>query len=336
MTLAASIYTDFRPGPGRPFADHYAEAIEDVRLSERLGFHCVWTTEQHGVDDGYLPAQLPMLAALARETSTIRLGAGVILLPLAQPRRVVEEACVVDVLSGGRLTLGVGAGAYPHEFRAFGVPRERRGRLLEEAIAFIKQGLAGDDLPDGLPVNVPPIQRPIPLVVGGLAERAIDRAVRLADGHFSYEFSAPERVLPRLWEERLGPALKRHGRTPGSFRLIAATIVWASDAFEREWLDVVGPAFQYQQRRYAEWDAGRTRAEGYSQGSVDLRKPMRDLLVGRPDEVAGRLAELARRFPLDELVFWYRLPGVPASLAREHLERFAGEVLPAVNRALAG
>ena len=55
---------------------------------------------------------------------------------------------------------------------------------------------------------------------------------------------------------------------------------------------------------------------------------MGDMHVGPPDEVAGRLVELSRTIPLHELAFWYRLPGVPAALAREHLERLAGEVLP--------
>lgn len=334
--MEASIYTDLRPAPGVPFSAHYEQVIREVRLAERLGYRGVWTTEQHGVDDGYLPAQLPVLAAFARETSRLRLCTGVILLPLAQPRRVVEEACVVDVLSGGRLTLGVGAGNYPHEFRAFGVSRERRGRILEEAISFIKPGLSGDPLPDGLPVNVRPIQQPIPLVIGGLAERAIDRAVRLGDGHYGYSFVDPEDELPRFWRERIAPALERHGRTPEGFRLAAATVVWASDDFEREWMDTVGPAFLYQQRKYAEWDAGGPRAEGYLADDPDLGRLMRRMLIGRPAEIADRLAELHARFPLHELVFWPRLPGVPHRMAVEHLERFAAEVLPRLNAAIAG
>src|SRR6266511_204856 len=224
-----SLYTDMRPAPGADLRRHYQEVLEEARLAERLGFHGVWTTEQHGVDDGYLPAQLPALAAFAMRTSRLRLGTGVILLPLAQPRRVVEEACVVDVLSGGRLTLGVGAGNYAHEFRAFGVPRERRGRILEESIRFVRPGLGGQPLPDGLPVNVQPVQRPIPLVVGGLAEPAVDRAARLAEGHFAYAFMDPAEELTRLWSQRLGPALERHGRAPSVYRVVAAVVLWVSD-----------------------------------------------------------------------------------------------------------
>jgi alkanesulfonate monooxygenase SsuD/methylene tetrahydromethanopterin reductase-like flavin-dependent oxidoreductase (luciferase family) len=329
-----SLYTDMRPAPGSDLRHHYQEVIEEVQLAERFGFHGVWTTEQHGVDDGYLPAQLPALAAFAMRTSRLRLGTGVILLPLAQPRRVVEEACVVDVLSGGRLTLGVGAGNYAHEFRAFGVPRERRGRILEESIRFVKPGLGGQPLPDGLPVNVQPVQRPIPLVVGGLAEPAVDRAARLAEGHFAYAFMDPAEELTRLWSRRLGPALERHGRGPSEFRVVAAVVLWVSDDFEREWRQTVGPAFLYQQRRYRDWDAGHERAEGYlDQDGADLGALIPRMLVGPPTEIVERLAALRATYPLDELVFWYRLPGVSHELAREHLERVAERVLPAVSEA---
>jgi alkanesulfonate monooxygenase SsuD/methylene tetrahydromethanopterin reductase-like flavin-dependent oxidoreductase (luciferase family) len=328
-----SLYTDLRPPPGAPFPKHYEEVIDELRLADRLGFRSVWTTEQHGVSDGYLPAQLPALAAFARETTRLRLGTGVILLPLTHPRHVVEEACVVDVLSGGRLTLGVAAGNYPNEFRIFGVPRERRGQILEDGIRFLKPGLDGSPLPDGSPVNVPPVQRPIPLVVGGLAEPAIDRAARLGDGHFAYSFMDPVEELTLMWDERLGPALERHGRTREDFRLTAAVVLWASDDFEREWRETVGPAFLYQQRQYREWDAGQERAEGYleeSSDGADLPALMRRMLIGRPDEIADRLRAMLPRFPLDELVFWARLPGVPHEMACDHLERLAETVMSAV------
>src|SRR5262249_29308484 len=158
-----SVYLDFRARPGEPpAAADYDDGVQLVQAAERLGFAHVWTTEQHGVDDGYLPAQLPMLAALARETSTIRLGTALILLPLAHPRRILEEACVVDALSHGRLPLGLGAGNYPNEFRIFGADMRGRRRAMDEGVAFIRAGLSGGVLPDGSPVNVPPVQRPIP------------------------------------------------------------------------------------------------------------------------------------------------------------------------------
>jgi alkanesulfonate monooxygenase SsuD/methylene tetrahydromethanopterin reductase-like flavin-dependent oxidoreductase (luciferase family) len=323
-----SLFLDLRARPGTPpTPQDYDDAVRLVQEAERLGFLGVWTTEQHGVDDGYLPAQFPTLAAFARETSTLRLGAGVILLPLTHPRRVVEEACVVDVLSHGRLTLGLGAGNYPNEFRIFGVSMAERARLMEEGVAFVRAGLSGGVLPDGSPVNVPPAQRPIPLVLGGLVEAAIDRAARLSDGHFAYAFDEPERDLAEMYRRLVAPAMERHARPPEGFRLLFASVVWAAADPVGEWRDFVGPAFAYQQRKYAEWEGDVPSAGGYG-GSTDPDKVRRQLFVGRPDEIAERLMRLRERYPFDEVVFWARLPGVPLELAMEHLHRLSEEVLP--------
>jgi alkanesulfonate monooxygenase SsuD/methylene tetrahydromethanopterin reductase-like flavin-dependent oxidoreductase (luciferase family) len=182
---------------------------------------------------------------------------------------------------------------------------------------------------------VPPVQRPIPLVVGGLAEPAIDRSARLADGHFAYAFLDPEQEFARLWNDRLRPALERHGRDVDAFRFSAAVVLWASDDAEREWRETVGPAFLYQQRKYAEWDAGEERAEGYLEGDpelTDLDAVRERMLVGTPESIAERLAALHDASRLDELVFWARLPGVPHDMAAAHLERLAERVLPVLRR----
>lgn len=148
--ITYSLSTDMRPAPGSaPTPEHYDRVIELVRAAEGLGYRTVWTSEQHGVDDGYLPAPLTALAALARETSTIRLGTGITLLTLAQPRRLAQEAGLLDVLSRGRLTPGFGAGHHPHEFRAYQRELAERARLMDEGVAFVRAALTGPTAPDG-------------------------------------------------------------------------------------------------------------------------------------------------------------------------------------------
>jgi alkanesulfonate monooxygenase SsuD/methylene tetrahydromethanopterin reductase-like flavin-dependent oxidoreductase (luciferase family) len=326
-----SLFLDLRAHQGVPMTSaDFEETVRLVRAAERLGFHGVWTSEQHGVDDGYLPAQLPVLAAFARETTTLRLGTGVILLPLTHPRHVVEDACVVDVVSNGRLTLGLGAGNYPNEFRIFGVNTADRRRLMEDGVAFIKAGLSGGRLPDGSWVNIPPVQRPIPLVLGGLVGPAVDRAARLADGHFAYSFDNPAESLAVMYETKLRPALDRHARAPEAFRLLFASVLWQSDTPDTEWRDVIGPAFAYQQRKYAEWEEDAPSAGGYA-FSRDLEQSRREMFVGPADELAHRLLALQARYPFDEVVFWARLPGVPFPLAMEHLERLSSGLMPLVS-----
>jgi alkanesulfonate monooxygenase SsuD/methylene tetrahydromethanopterin reductase-like flavin-dependent oxidoreductase (luciferase family) len=235
----------------------------------------------------------------------------------------------VDVLSHGRLTLGLGAGNFPNEFRIFGVDIADRARAMDEGVAFVKAGLAGGRLPDGAWVNVPPVQRPIPLLLGGLTRPAIERAARLADGHFVYAFADVHDTLGTMYQDLIAPAMQHHNRHPDDFRLIFGSVLWASDDAEREWREVVGPAFHYQQRKYEEWEDGVASAGGYAFGG-DVDQLRHGQLVGRPTEVVEQLLALHEVYPFDEAVFWARLPGVPLSLALENLERVAAEVAPAL------
>src|SRR5918997_775464 len=96
------IWTELRPGNGRqPDPGFYAERLEEAVLAEQLGLAAVWGSEHHAVEDGHLSQQLPFLAAVAARTSRVRLGTGVLLLPLYRPREVAEQAGVVDLLAGG-------------------------------------------------------------------------------------------------------------------------------------------------------------------------------------------------------------------------------------------
>src|ERR1051326_3321354 len=84
----------------------YGALLEQARDGEMLGFHSIWVSEHHFVDDGYCPAPFPVLGALAARTRRITPGTHVLLLPLHHPLRVAEDAATLDILSEGRLVLG--------------------------------------------------------------------------------------------------------------------------------------------------------------------------------------------------------------------------------------
>lgn len=327
--------SDMRPAPGTPATPaHYDRIIELIRVAERLGYRTVWASEQHGMDDGYLPAPLVFLGAVARETEQIRLGTGVHLLTLTHPRRVAEEAGVLDVLSNGRLTLGVGAGGdHPHEFRIFGRNRADRAQLMEDGLAFLQVAFSTGVGPDGLPINVAPIQQIVPVIVGGLARAPIDRAARLAGGHLAYSFLDPDDELTELWQEVISPAMQRHGRTLDDFALSISSLIWPSDDWEDEWREHVGPAFRYQQRRYNEWAGGTEQdlPDILARPSWDLDEVRKRMLVGPPGEIAERLSAIHRVYPFGEVAMWPALPGVPFELAEKSLRTFATEVVPAIS-----
>lgn len=327
--FALSVWTDVRPAPSDSnWRRRYEELLEEARLADSLGFRGFWTTEQHAVDDGYLGAQLAVLAGIATVTSRVRLMTNVLLLPLYRWRQVVEQAVVVDLLSGGRLELGVGLGEFTREFELFSVDRRKRGELMEQAIPFVRQGLVEGHLPDGpggalLPVTPRPVQARIPILVGGHAPAAVDRAVRLGDGCLPVSHEQPEENLPRFWENVLRPSLERHGRSPSNFRIVTGVALWVTEDPERDWETLLKPAFTYQQRRYLEWSGQESVPRRLAR---ELRRE--DAFIDTPEGVARRLLATWSRMSWHELGFWYRLPGIPHQRALAHLEMVARRLVP--------
>src|SRR6266699_5308823 len=132
------------PGGKRTHVQEYREIVDLVRLAETLGFDSAWVSEHHGSGDGYMPSLLPTLAAFAAATDRIKLGTGVMLAPFHHPLRLAEDAAVVDLLSGGRLILGLGLGWREEEFRMFGVPPSERVRRTSETIDILRLAWTGE------------------------------------------------------------------------------------------------------------------------------------------------------------------------------------------------
>ncbi len=335
LPFAVSIITDGRPETPDGGASRYKELVAEAQAAESLGFRAFLTSEQHAVDDGYIGAQLPVLAGIASVTSTLKLMTSTVLLPLYRLRQLAESAIVVDLLSSGRLELGLAGGAYAREFVSNGVDYHERGAMMERALPGLRRALTEGVIADGAegkdqPISPRPAQARIPLLVGGLAPKAVDRAVRLADGHIAYDYEEPERILPDHWANVVVPALQQHGRSPQGFRYVVILHVWASEDPDQSWRDFYRDAVSYQQNRYV------AMADSHESLPVGLTAKSRpqNLLVGTADEIAHRLVTLWHRSPWTELAIWYRMRGISHKRAVEHLEYFAKHVRPAVKLAL--
>ena len=164
--------------------------IACARTAEREGIESLWLADHIAIppDDaegsgGRYLDPLTTLAFLAAATTRIRLGTGVLNLPYRAPLPTAKAIATVQELSGGRLELGVGVGWMQAEFRALGVPRSRRGELTDEALRFIRSCFAADEVEaHGQPFLFLP--RPIcpPILIGGAAPHALERAVTFGDG----------------------------------------------------------------------------------------------------------------------------------------------------------
>src|ERR1700754_3106331 len=127
----------------RPWAAHYRQQLEWVETVEGWGAGSVWLTEHHFFDDGYLPQPLTVAAAIAARTSRIRIGTGIVLGALRHPVHLAEQAALVDLVSGGRLELGLGAGWSTREYAAFGADFQRRFSATDDALVRVRDLLDG-------------------------------------------------------------------------------------------------------------------------------------------------------------------------------------------------
>ncbi len=303
-----------RPGEA-DWTRAYDETIALAVEAERLGFDAVWTTEHHFVDDGYMPSLLVVSAAIAQATSRIGIGTGVILAPLHHPLRLAEDAATVQLLSHGRLTLGLGLGWSEVEFAGLGADPHRRGAAMEEILQILPAAWSGEpfthtgrvfDLPT-LGVRPTPPSK-IAVLVGGGAEPAVRRAARLADGIFA-------NVTVDEFVEQVGWVLDecdRIGRDPATLRFVHYSILLPGASREAA-MARYRDALWGMQWKYSDMEASASRALP-AVVPPPLARSDDELIHGRatyagpPEQLVEALLDIRRR------------AGVPVELAaRSHL-----------------
>jgi alkanesulfonate monooxygenase SsuD/methylene tetrahydromethanopterin reductase-like flavin-dependent oxidoreductase (luciferase family) len=171
MRLGIFSVVDHYPGElGRTTAELYGELLEQVQAADELGFHSFWVAEHHFHEYGAIPRPPVWMAAAAERTRRIRLGSGVVVLPFDNPLRTAEDYAMVDVLSAGRLNLGVGSGYLAHEYAGFGVDADTKRERFHEALEILERAWSGERFSyEGrfhrvreVQLNVRPLQQPRP------------------------------------------------------------------------------------------------------------------------------------------------------------------------------
>jgi len=167
---------------GLAVARQFEERLRLVEMYERAGFHAYHLAEHHSTPLGHAPSPSVFIAAATQRTTTLRLGPLVYCLPLYHPLRLIDEVCMLDQLSDGRLQLGVGAGVSPVEVGFFDIEWDSRRERFDEAFEVLLKGLASRELThhgtyhdfDAVPLPLEPVQRPHPPLWFGISrpERA--------------------------------------------------------------------------------------------------------------------------------------------------------------------
>src|SRR5579871_4748647 len=236
---------DMQIGYGAPVAGAWATPgylTAFARRAEDAGYASLWSfqrllvPEGSGMEPVYRSVLDPMVALgyLAAATTRIRLGVATICLPFVSPVVLAKQAATVDVLSGGRLNLGLGIGWMPEEFTATGASTARRGPRTVEYLAVLRT-LWADEVSsfDGEFYTIPagrqdprPVQRPgPPVLLGGMSRPAMERAGRIADGWIT----SSRADLSKIGEAAalIREAAQAAGRDPGAVRIVCRGVVQA-------------------------------------------------------------------------------------------------------------
>jgi alkanesulfonate monooxygenase SsuD/methylene tetrahydromethanopterin reductase-like flavin-dependent oxidoreductase (luciferase family) len=332
--LNFGLFYDFRNPTEwkRPYTQIYGEIFEQIRWADQHGFDNVWLSEHHLCEDGYAPSLMPIAAAIAAQTKTIRIGTAILILPLHNPIRVAEDAATVDVISGGRFELGVSVGYKVEENECFGIPKTERGRRTNEALEIIRCLLEGETVNfKGKYYEVSqarlaplPVQQPrLPIWAGGFTPPGAQRAAKLADG-----FMAVGGPSKELFDSYV-TALQALGKPTTNLRL-AGGFFWLIPAAdpEKSWREAA-PHVLYQLNLFSEW---------FEKSGLPLLPHIRDeahlrelgiLNVVDVDTCIAMIRGFASAVPLTHYYSFTLPPGLPASWIQPHLELFASKVIPA-------
>jgi alkanesulfonate monooxygenase SsuD/methylene tetrahydromethanopterin reductase-like flavin-dependent oxidoreductase (luciferase family) len=311
-----------------------------VREADRLGFDSLTKTAHYSAHPFQMLQLVPMLARFTAEAPRLRLNAGVVLLPLLSPLHVAEEFATLDVMSGGKIILGVGLGYRDVEFKAFGVPRRERARRFEDNLIAVRRlwtedrvtmtARAGHFELDRASCLPKPLQQPHPPIwVGANADPAIERAARLGDCWYigpGIEIATLERQM-NLYRRTLDAAGKSFpAELPMRRELFVART-------RDEAVRLCAPYLGGKYKAYHAWGQDLPPDDsGFDQEFAALIGDR--FLIGAPEEVAEQVLTLHRRLGVNHLVMSTEWAGMPESLALETIEMIAAELMPLVRQGL--
>lgn len=298
-------------------AQQYAACLEQCAWADTHGIDAVTLAEHHGSEDGYLPAPMTLAAAVAGATKRMSISVAAIIPPLHDPIRLAEQFAVLDLVSGGRVTLIAVPGYRQEEFDMAGVDRAARWRLLEEYVGVMRQAWTGEPFTwRGRTIRVTPKPQAQPtLIIGGVTEAAARRAARLRAGYNPSSSLDPR--LPQAYHDECAKVGFKDGFVAPSN---AIACMHVSEDPERDWARIA-PHALYEAQAYASWKdpvlAGRP-----GPATAEELRASGAYRVLTPDECVA----LARQ--TGGIILHPLLAGMPAELGWASLELFATKVLP--------
>jgi alkanesulfonate monooxygenase SsuD/methylene tetrahydromethanopterin reductase-like flavin-dependent oxidoreductase (luciferase family) len=338
------------PRKNRSYHELYLEHLAEIEKAEHLGFDHYWIYEHHLLPLAPMPSPNLMLAAAAIRTRRIRLGNMVNVVPFRNPLMVAEEAAMLDVLSNGRLDLGLGRGSNLSEYRAFGIPMDQSRPIFEQHVDVILRALADENFSvSGKLYNIskqaalspPPIQKPHPPVYVTAASQESLRWAAERDLPFVQLDSLIEDCARDLAYYREIQAESGHKHTS---RLCLTREIYVGETDEAARKEAYSYLLEYWGLwgRYAQFvaEAGTPGSfETWYQRAPRLAAMNFDeliesglVLVGSPQTVARKIVEHQNQLDIAVLVGVFQLGSLPHEKVVKSMEAFAKEVMPMLAR----
>lgn len=315
---------DHYPAKPRTVAGLYDEVVGQAVLADTLGYDTFFIAEHHFHEYGAVPNPPVMLAAIAAKTKRLRLGTAIAALNYRNPIEVAESYAMLDVLSGGRLFLGVGSGYLAHEFAGFGIDPATKREAFDANWALVRRLLAGEAAPNGVRIQVLPRQSPVPVAVGILRAEAAYYVGRQGFDLLSVPYASCEKfddIATLVAEHHRG--LRECGRSDLSEASLVClhAHVAATDAAARA---EAATAFD-------DYVASRLYARSSTYDDA-MRNGLS--LMGSVETVADKLVALSD-MGVGHIIVLPNFGALPDALVRRSLRLFAEEVMPRVKRKIA-
>lgn len=332
--------------PSQTPTQRYAEAVAQAVRAEALGFESVWPVEHHFTSvASVLSCPSLLLAAIAARTERLRLGTAIVQLPLGHPLRIAEEIASLDVLSAGRVELGIGRGGNPVHFSGFGVPLAESRQRFVEAYQLIRKAFAEERFSfKGQHYEVPQLSLvPRPHQPGGPRVHVAANSVETASWAGSEGLPIllatnvhPLPVMPTLLSAY--HAARKQPAQPDDVTLLMPVFVGQSEARVRE---IMTPSIQHQVEltelllKAAERSSAPSQFEALTKLLDHLRKLDFDSvdqtmgLLGDVEHCRGRLREIVAELRPGRVITWFDFGGrVPHEHVLESMALFSEAILP--------
>lgn len=318
--MQVGLYFDLRNPPiwRQDPARLHAFTLELCEEADQLGIDSLWFTEHHKFDDDYLTQPLTFAAAVAARTRRARIGTAILVAPLHHPAKLAEEAALVDLISGGRLDLGMGAGYRAPEFELYGASMERRYAQTDERVVQLRKLWSEGG------VTPRPVQDPVPLWLGYLGPQGAGRAGTLGVGLLT----ANAEMWPHYRE-----ALVNAGHDPSTGRMAGGIQGWVSNDPEADW-PWVKEHLAYQldsYRRHMVEGTGQPPPRAVDPDRIRTKEPRAYIdyfFHETPTAMVERVRDYTAGAPVETVYFWASLGGMSEARARENVEMICNKLAP--------